>query len=133
MTAQANLAKQEHRELQTEGVRGGRTYLPNVDILETPTEFTLRAEMPGVRSEDVDVTYERGELRIHGRVTPRQRAEETNWIYREYGVGDFYRTFRIGEGIDGGAIHAELSDGVLTLHCPKSQEVLPRKISVRTN
>jgi len=129
MNTQANLTKQENREQQAESVRCGRSYLPNVDIIESATEYVLRAEMPGVLPDAVDVTYERGELRILGRVTPRQ-SPETNWVYREYGVGDFCRTFRIGEGIDGGAIRADLRDGVLSVHLPKAQEVLPRRIAV---
>lgn len=133
MANETALNKQENRELQAERLRGGRTYVPNVDIIEASDKFMLRAEMPGVKPDDVDVTYERGELRIHGKVQPRQESSETNWLYREYGVGDFYRAFQIGEGVDGEQINAELRDGILTLDLPKKPEMSPRKITVKAS
>jgi len=115
---------------QPERTRSGRTYIPAVDILEKDDELLLLADVPGVRHEDIDINYERGELRIVARVTPRQDPQ-VNYLLREYGVGDFERTFRIGEGIDASKIAAEVSGGVLTLHLPKSAAARTRKIEVK--
>ena len=115
--------------LGPERIRGGRTYVPSVDIIEAPDKFVLRAEMPGVASEGADVTYENGELRILGRVQPPD--EDRHWLYREYGVGDYYRAFQLGEGIDGQRINATISNGMLVVDLPKRPEVAPRKISVK--
>jgi HSP20 family protein len=60
-------------------------------------------------------------------------VEHTNYLLREYGVGDFRRTFQIGEGIDAAKIAAELREGVLTVHLPKAPELMPRKIAVKAN
>ena len=51
-------------------------------------------------------------------------------LYSEYGIGDFYRTFSVAETIDGSKISAELKNGVLTVHLPKTEEVKPRRIEV---
>ncbi len=132
MADETTIQKRETQDVQTERIRSGRTYIPNVDIVEHNDKFLLLADMPGVRSDDLDINYERGQLTIHGKVATRQDPEKTEYLLREYGVGDFYRSFQIGEGIDANKIEAELHDGVLTLHLPKSQELVPRKITLKT-
>lgn len=116
---------------RAETTRGGRQYTPQVDILERDQEITLVADMPGVTRDDVDVTYERGLLTIHGRVNRPASPEGATFLAHEYGVGDWRRAFEIGEGIDAKRIDAELRDGVLTVHLPKSAEITPRKITVK--
>ncbi len=115
---------------QVEWTRPVRTYRVNVDILEQPDELLLVAEIPGTRSDQVDIQFEDGELTIRGPVAQRQ-AEGTNYLLHEYGVGDFVRTFRISEQIDATRIAAEYSAGVLTLHLPKVETAKPRKIAVK--
>jgi HSP20 family protein len=104
-------------------------FTPRVDILETDHELTLYADMPGVKPEDVDVRFENGELTLHGRCGPRPQAG--NCLVAEYGVGDYYRVFTVAEGVDAGKIAAELKQGVLTVHLPRSEAVKPRKIAVK--
>lgn len=116
---------------RAETTRGGRMYTPLVDILERDDELTLIADVPGVTRDDVDITYERGLLTIHGRVDRPAAPENANRVMHEYGVGDWRRAFEIGEGIDSARIEAELADGVLTVHLPKSAEIQPRKIAIR--
>jgi len=132
MAEQTSIEKRQTQDVQTERLRAGRTYVPNVDIVEQEDKFLLLADMPGVRPDDLEINYERGELTLRGRVAPRQDPERTDYLLREYGVGDFDRSFRIGEGIDADKIEAELRDGVLTLHLPKTQELVPRKITLKT-
>jgi HSP20 family molecular chaperone IbpA len=123
--------KQEQSGVATvERTRGGLTYSPRIDIWESDEELVLYADMPGVSAENLDLHFENRELRILGKVSPRH--ENVNFLYGEYGIGDFYRTFSIGETIDSERISAELKDGVLTLHLPKTDAVKPRRIAVKT-
>jgi len=115
---------------QAERVRSGRTYIPAVDIVEKEDELLLLADVPGTVNDGIDIRYERGLLTLTARVEPRQ-APQTNYLAREYGVGDFVRTFEIGESIDAGRIHAELSAGVLTLHLPQAKAAKARRIEVK--
>jgi HSP20 family molecular chaperone IbpA len=115
----------------SERTRNGMTYSPRIDIWESADELVLYADLPGVCAEDLDVQFENHELTIHGKVAPRQ--PEAQLLYGEYGVGDYYRSFNIGESIDAGKIHAELQNGVLALHLPKTEEVKPRRIEVKTS
>jgi HSP20 family protein len=111
-----------------EATRGGVHFTPRVDICETENELTLYAEVPGVRPEDVELHYEKGELVLHARVRPRHVQQTA--LLQEYEEGDFYRSFAIHESIDAARISAEGKNGVLTVHLPKAEAVRPRQIKV---
>lgn len=117
-------------ETAVERLRDGRIYRPNVDILEEKDELRLLADMPGVTGDSIAIDFEEGVLTIQGKVAPRK--VDGVGMLQEYGVGDFYRTFRVSEQIDASRIRAEYADGVLTVHLPKVEAAKPRKIEVRT-
>lgn len=123
----------ENQELQrtdvnTESARGV-TLSPRVDILETDDEMRLVAELPGVKPEDVDIRFENGELTIHGRRVPsHQGLQRAQW---EYEVTNYFRAFRVNERIASDKIHAELKNGILTVHLPKTESARPRRIAVK--
>jgi len=108
---------------------GGTTYSPRFDIWENDDEMILYGDLPGVMPEDLDVRFENPVLTIHGKVSPRHN--DIKFLYGEYGIGDFHRTFTIGEAIDTERISAELKNGVVTVHLPKSEKVKPRQIEVK--
>jgi HSP20 family molecular chaperone IbpA len=126
--------EQQKQEQPADAVRGEMTrdvptYVPRVDILENENEMLLYADMPGVDKDNLDIQFEDRQLTIHGKVELRQ--PEMNFVGGEYGIGDFYRTFAIGEAIDVEKISAEIKNGVLTLHLPKAESAKPRKIAVK--
>lgn len=116
---------------ETQVSRNTRVYRPNVDFMEGPAEYRLLADLPGVRAEDVDIQCDSGTLTIRAKPLPRHQPDSARLLRGEYGVGDFERTFRIGEGVDVAGIQAELANGVLTLRLPKVESAKPRKIEVR--
>jgi len=122
-------AKDKVTVAQPEATRGGAHFTPRVDIFETDRELTLTAELPGVRPEDVDLHYEKGELILRGRMRPRQAGRVL--LLNEYEEGDFYRAFSIHESVDATKIEAECKNGVLTVHLPKAEAARPRQINVR--
>jgi HSP20 family protein len=124
-----NSTTKDRAEARPEATRGGVYFTPRVDIVETDGELTLYAEVPGVRPEDVDLRYEKGELFLHGRVLPRQQKQ--TMLLQEYEDGDFYRAFTINESIDAERISAECKNGILIVHLPKVEAVRPRQIKVR--
>ena len=106
-------------------------FIPAVDIYETAEEYVVMAEMPGCDPKGIDVQFENGELTIYGRALPRQ-VPQTGWLAREFGIGDYHRTFNVTESIETDKISAEYEHGVLTLRLPKVEQAKPRKIEVRT-
>jgi HSP20 family protein len=131
MDSSEAIEKREATTAEVERTHGGRTYVPTVDILENQEELLLIADVPGAARDGIDIDYERGRLTIQARVQTRQPTDRTNYLLQEYGVGDFSRSFQIGEGIDAEKIHAEIVEGVLTLHLPKAQALKPRRIEVK--
>jgi len=128
----SQLTKNESPEMaRVERTHEAATYTPRFDIWENEDEILLYGDLPGVDAKDLDIRFEKGELLIHGRVAPRHG--ERRALYGEYGVGDFYRSFAIGEAIDSTQISAELKHGVVTLHLPKTAAVRPRRIAVKTD
>ncbi len=110
-------------------VRRQVTFTPPVDIVELPTELVLTLDMPGVRSQDVEINFERGELTVFG---TRQPAEQKGqWLVEEIEAGDYWRAFLISQDVAGDKISAELKSGVLTIHLPRTEAAQPRKISVK--
>jgi HSP20 family protein len=130
MSREATIGKRSELVPETERTRGGDVYRPNVDILEKQDELLVVADLPGVKGNDVDIRFEDGELTIRGPAAARQ--DGVRYLLQEYGVGDFYRTFRVSERIDAAKISAEHQDGVLLLHLPKVEAAKPRKIEVKT-
>ena len=106
------------------------TFTPRCDVFEDQNELALYLDLPGVSADDVDVRYENGELAIHAKCPPRH--EGARCLAYEYGVGDFYRTFSVGDGVDGDRIAAELKQGVLTVRLPKHEAVKPKRITVKS-
>jgi HSP20 family protein len=130
MATQATISKEAADRAGTaESTRAGRYYRPNVDILERPDELLVLADIPGTKADRVDIRFEDGALSIHAKVDPRQDSA-TEYLLYEYGIGDYYRSFRMSEAIDASKISAEYNDGILTLHLPKSEAVKPRRIKV---
>jgi HSP20 family protein len=123
------ITHQDRAPVQNNGQNEATTFTPRVDIVETGDELVLFADLPGVKPEDVDLKFERGELILHGKVA--QRQPQNKFLYSEYGIGDFYRSFAIGEHLDMGRITARMVNGVLEVHLPKTDAVKPRKISVQ--
>jgi HSP20 family protein len=103
---------------------------PHVDILELPEELVLYLDMPGVKAEEVDVHFERGELTVKGKRNAFHPRAGT-CLVDELEVGDYYRAFLISQDIAADRITAEVKNGVLMIRLPRADAALPRKIAVK--
>jgi len=101
---------------------------PRVDILETDDEILLHVDLPGVKSEDIDIRFENGEMSLTGRRAPKRAGRPWLW---EFDHASFHRTFRVTETIATDKIDADLKDGILTIHLPKVEAAKPRRIAVK--
>lgn len=119
LTQQNGAGKQTHHTVFT----------PRFDIWEGDNELILYCDLPGVDSTNLHVQFENRQLTLDGKVCRQVNGGE--YLYSEYGVGDFHRTFTIGEAINTDAISAELKNGVLTLRLPKAEDAKPRRIEVK--
>jgi HSP20 family molecular chaperone IbpA len=127
--AETTLTKPRGAQSNAERTREAPIYQPRFDIVETDNELTLYGDMPGVEESHLDIRYENEQLSIDGKVPPRN--EDVTFLRQEYGVGDFHRSFTIGESIDNEKITAEVHNGVLVVHLPKAEAVKPKRIAVK--
>jgi HSP20 family molecular chaperone IbpA len=100
---------------------------PMVDIYENEEEILLFADMPGVAKDNITVNVDNGRLEITG--ARRLQAKGTsNW--QEFGDVEYRRVFSVPQSIDVGKVNAELRDGVLKLHLPKTEAAKPKTIRI---
>jgi HSP20 family protein len=90
---------------------------------------SLIADIPGATAAGIEVTFEDGVLTMHATVPPREQPGRP--IRQEYGIGNYRRSFRLGEGFDASQITADYARGVLTVRVPRLAAVRPRKVEVR--
>lgn len=102
---------------------------PAVDIYENDNEILLHADMPGVVKENISVDIDNGKLSISG---VRKLETEGAATYEEFSDVEYVRSFSIPQTIDVEKVEAELKNGVLKLHLPKSEAAKPRQIEIKT-
>jgi HSP20 family molecular chaperone IbpA len=124
----ANRSRQKMPPTQ-ETTRSQERYVtPPVDIYEAGEGLVVKADLPGVAKENLDVRVENNLLTLRGKPVHSAPGDP---IYSEYGLMNFFRQFELNERVDQQKISAELKHGVLTLKLPKAEEAKPRKIDVK--
>ena len=106
------------------------TWLPAVDIRETSETFELYADLPGLSKQDVELTFENGQLTLSGERKFQGNGKDQGYYRIERSYGKFTRSFQLPDNIDSGKIKATFRDGVLTVTLPKAAEAQPRKVAI---
>lgn len=112
---------------------GATEWSPTVDISETDGEYLLKAQLPGVKKEDVHVTFDDGMLTVSGE-RKQEKEEKGEKFHRIESLhGTFSRSFSLPDAIDATSIRAEGKDGVVTVHVPKSKSETrkPKEIKIQ--
>lgn len=118
----------QHDEKKIEKTRELHEVTPAVDIFENDDEILLHIDMPGVVKEDISVDIDNGTLAISG---VRKLTTNGTTTYEEFSDVEYVRNFSVPQSIEVDSVNAELKNGILKLHLPKSDAVKPRQIEVR--
>ncbi len=102
-----------------------------LDVAESEDEYLVKASVPGIKPEDLDITFTDNTLTIKGEIKAEEERDEVRYHIRERRYGQFTRSISLPTSIDAEHIEAEYDNGVLTLHLPKAEEARPKRISVR--
>jgi HSP20 family protein len=108
----------------------GASFLPRFDVKETKDGYLLRADLPGVKESDLDISVTGNVLTISGKREEEHREEGEQYYASERSYGEFSRSFSLPDGADLESVKADLKDGVLTVHLAKKPEVQPKKIAI---
>ena len=107
-------------------------FVPPADIYETSDALVLMCELPGVATDQVDITLERRVLTIRARAANQEHAGYQR-VYTEYADGDYERIFTLSEDIDRDRIEATARNGVLQLVLPKAASARARRIELKAS
>jgi HSP20 family protein len=105
-------------------------WYPPVDVLEGKDSYLIRAELPGMKREDIKVEVKEGTLVLSGERKSEQPAEGVEYRHVERVNAKFWRSFSLPEAVKQDGIEAAYKDGVLEIRVPKAEEAKPRQIEV---
>jgi HSP20 family protein len=111
------------------GVAAGPRPLP-MNAVRRGDKLHVSFDVPGVRSEDIDLTVERNQLVLTVERRLGEEHEGEQWLVRERPIGRFTRQIVLGDNLDTGQLEANYTDGVLELSIPVAEEAKPRKVSI---
>ena len=107
-------------------------FIPSFEVKETKDAYIFKADVPGVKESDLEITVTGNRLTISGkREAEKQEQTETYYTY-ERSYGDFTRSFTLPEGVDMNSVYADLKEGVLAVSIKKAPEAQPKKIAVQS-
>ena len=107
-----------------------RTWAPAVDIFEDREEIVVKAELPGLKQQDIDIELTGDTLTLKGERRFEDTQRRDNYVRVERAYGHFQRSFTIGVPVQHDAVKASYRDGLLEIHLPKSEETKPKKVQV---
>ena len=106
-------------------------FVPQFEVKETPDAYVFKADLPGIKDDDLDISVTGNRLTVSGRREAEERQENETYYAYERLYGAFTRSFTLPEGVDADHVNADLRDGVLSLRVPKLPEAQPKKINVK--
>jgi HSP20 family protein len=109
------------------------TFLPSFEVKESKDSYLFKADVPGVKESDLEVSVTGNRLTVSGK-REAERQEQTDTYYTtERSYGEFTRSFTLPDGVDMNSVHADLKEGVLTLSIRKTPEAQPKKIAIQSS
>ena len=108
-----------------------RRWMPAMDLVETGDHFVLRADLPGMSEEDVQIEFEDGTLTLSGERKSEHESKGEGYYRVERASGNFRRSLSLPEGVDPDAIEANFDKGVLEVRIPKPEQRKPRKVAIQ--
>lgn len=106
-------------------------FTPTFDVKETKEGYLFKADLPGVKDQDVEVTLNENRLTVSGKRETDVEEKTDTYYNRERSYGTFVRSFTLPSGVDSDHCLAELKEGVLTINIPKTQKAAAKKIAIR--
>ncbi len=106
-------------------------WMPLTDIYEDKDKYTLKLDLPGIKKEDVKISYVDGRLSISGERAQESEHKDSKCHRIERSFGKYYRSFNLPEHIQSDKINAEFKDGQLTISVPKAEEAKPKEIEIK--
>jgi len=108
-----------------------RRWIPAMDLVETEGDFVLKADLPGLKEEDVNIEVTENVLTVSGERKAEHEDKREGYVRVERSYGSFRRSLRLPKGVDAEAVTASFDNGVLEVHIPKPEERKPRRVAIQ--
>ena len=119
-------------EKKKEGKRTA-AWAPDIDIKETDQNIQIKADLPGMKKEDINISVDEDQLIIRGERKIEKEEKDKDYVRVERSYGSFYRSFNIGVPVKSDQIEASYKDGVLEVVLPKAEAKKPKKIEIKAD
>ncbi len=129
----ANLFNEFDRLFERPSARTASEWSIALDVAETEAAYLVKATVPGINPDDVEITLEDDVLSLKGELQRDEEVEEAKYHVRERRFGAFSRSIRFPMAVNGDAVEATYSNGVLSLNIPKAETVKPKRITINAN
>lgn len=106
-------------------------WAPAVDVSETADQVVIKAEVPGMEAKDIDISLAGDVLTIKGEKKSEREEKKENYHLVERTYGSFSRSLKLPAAVDADQVEASYKKGVLTISCPKKEEVKPKAIEIK--
>ena len=129
----ANLFNEFDRLFERPSTRTASEWSIALDVAETEAAYLVKATVPGINPDDVEITLEDDVLSLKGELQRDEEVEEAKYHVRERRFGAFSRSIRFPMAVNGDAVEATYTNGVLSLNIPKAETVKPKRITINAN
>ena len=119
-----------YRESNWPPMEGAVTFMPSFEVKETSGAYLFKADLPGIKDEDLEINVLGNRLTISGKREQERKEDTETYHLMERSFGSFSRTFTLPDEVEATHVHAELKGGVLNLTIPKRPESKPQKVKI---
>jgi len=120
------------REIAPFITQGSLAFLPSFEVKETKDAYLFKADVPGVKESDLEVSVTGSRLTVSGKRESEKQEQADTYYTSERSYGEFTRSFTLPDGVDMSSVHAELKEGVLTVSIKKTPEAQPKRIAIQS-
>ncbi|MDD5772818.1 MAG: Hsp20/alpha crystallin family protein [bacterium] len=110
--------------------QGLAAWSPLVDIEESKDEYTIKADVPGMKKEDIKISLQDHKLILHGERKEEKEEKKKDYVMKEMEYGSFFRSFDLPYSVNPKDIKASYVNGILTVHVPKTEEVKEKEVKI---
>lgn len=129
----ANLFNEFDRLFERPSARTTTEWSIALDVAEKDDNYLVKATVPGINPDDLEITLEDDVLTLKGEILPDEEVEDVKYHVRERRYGSFSRSIRFPVSVNGDAVEATYNNGILSLNIPKAEAVKPKRITINAS
>ena len=124
------LPNSTNKNVSSDGDAFNRRFIPAIDVIDNPKELVVKAAVPGLKPNDIELSVENNILSIHGKSEDEKEAKTDNYYHREIRSGSYYRQIKLPAEVESEKANAKFDNGILEVTLPKVEKVTRHQIKI---